>query len=117
MKIQLGTTRKQWASAYIYVMSSIANLLGRRVSALSNLKIIKAEVRNLIENLEVIDSDDSSLNKLHSRVYSLKMSLLNVDKELSELNFLTKRDIQRSQRLIILKDFYQQELRSLEMVL
>lgn len=84
---------------------------------MSNLKIIKAEVRNLIENLEVIDSDDSSLNKLHSRVYSLKMSLLNVDKELSELNFLTKRDIQRSQRLIILKDFYQQELRSLEMVL
>lgn len=84
---------------------------------MSNLKIIKAEVSNLIENLEAIDSDDSSLNKLHSRVYSLKMSLLNVDKELSELNFLTKRDIQRSQRLIILKDFYQQELRSLEMVL
>ena len=84
---------------------------------MSNLKIIKAEVSNLIESLEAIDSDDSSLNKLHSRVYSLKMSLLNVDKELSELNFLTKRDIQRSQRLIILKDFYQQELRSLEMVL
>ena len=98
-------------------MSSTANPLGRRVSALSNLKIIKAEVRNLIENLEVIDSDDLSLNKLHSRIYSLKMSLLNVDKELQELNFLTKKDIQRSQTLISLKDFYQKELRSLEMVL
>ena len=117
MKIQLGTIKRPWTSAYIYVMSSTANPLGRRVSALSNLKIIKAEVSNLIENLEVIDSDDLSLNKLHSRVYSLKMSLLNVDKELQELNFLTKKDIQRSQTLISLKDFYQKELRSLEMVL
>ena len=83
---------------------------------MSNLKIIKAEVSNLIENLEVIDSDDLSLNKLHSRIYSLKMSLLNY-KELQELNFLTKKDIQRSQTLISLKDFYQKELRSLEMVL
>ena len=39
------------------------------------------------------------------------------DKELQELNFLTKKDIQRSQTLISLKDFYQKELRSLEMVL
>lgn len=84
---------------------------------MTNLKLLKREVTNLKENLETIESDDPQLNKLHSRVYSLKMSLLNVDKELSELNFLTKKDIQRSETLINLKDFYQQELRSLEMVL
>ena len=84
---------------------------------MSNLKIIKAEVSNLIENLEVIDSDDLSLNKLHNRIYSLKMSLLNVDKALMELNFLTRKDIQRSETLLKLKDFYLKELRSLEMVL
>ena len=84
---------------------------------MSNLKIIKAEVSNLIENLEVIDSDDLSLNKLHNRIYSLKMSLLNVDKALMELNFLTRKDIQRSETLLKLKDFYLKELRTLEMVL
>lgn len=84
---------------------------------MTNLKLLKAEVTNLKENIESIECDDVELNKLHSRVYSLKMSLLNVDAQLSELNFLTKKDIQRSQRLLILKDFYKQELRSLEMVL
>ena len=58
---------------------------------MSNLKIIEKEVTNLKENLEAIECDDSPLNKLHSRVYDLKMSLLNVDKELQELNFLTKK--------------------------
>ena len=84
---------------------------------MASIELLKREVINLKESLEEMDSDDPSLNKLYGRVYSLKMSLLNVDRELSELNFLTKKDIQRSQRLIILKDFYKQELRSLEMVL
>lgn len=84
---------------------------------MSNLIIIKKEVSNLKENLEMIESDDVHMCKLHNRIYDLKMSLLNVDKELQELNFLTKKDIQRSQTLISLKDFYQKELRSLEMVL
>ena len=84
---------------------------------MASIKLLKKEVTNLKENLDLIESDDSQLNKLHSRVYSLKMSLLNVDKELQELNFLTKKDIQRSQTLLDLKDFYKQELRSLEMVL
>ena len=84
---------------------------------MANIKLLKKEVSNLKENLDLIESDDPQLNKLHSRVYSLKMSLLNVDKELQELNFLTKKDIQRSQTLLDLKDFYKQELRSLEMVL
>ena len=84
---------------------------------MASIKLLKKEVTNLKENLNSIESDDPQLNKLHSRVYSLKMSLLNVDKELQELNFLTKKDIQRSQTLISLKDFYQKELRSLEMVL
>ena len=84
---------------------------------MANLKLLKREVTNLKENIESIESDDVELNKLHSRVYSLKMSLLNVDDELKRLNFLTKKDIQRSERLIILKHFYQMELRSLEMVL
>ena len=84
---------------------------------MTNLKLLKREVTNLKENIETIDCDDVELNKLHSRVYSLKMSLLNVDTALQELNFLTKKDIQRSERLITLKHFYQMELRSLEMVL
>ena len=84
---------------------------------MTNIKLLKREVTNLKENIETIDCDDVELNKLHSRVYSLKMSLLNVDDEIKRLNFLTERDIRRSQRLLILKDFYKQELRSLEMVL
>lgn len=84
---------------------------------MTNLKLLKRDVTNLKENIETIDCDDVELNKLHSRVYSLKMSLLNVDTALQELNFLTKKDIQRSERLITLKHFYQMELRSLEMVL
>lgn len=84
---------------------------------MGNIKLLKSEVTNLKENLNSIECDDPSLNKLHSRVYSLKMSLLNVDKELSELNFLTRKDIERSQTLLDLKDFYKNELRSLEMVL
>lgn len=84
---------------------------------MASIKLLKKEVTNLKENLNSIEFDDPQLNKLHSRVYSLKMSLLNVDTALSELNFLTKKDIQRSETLINLKDFYQQELRSLEMVL
>lgn len=44
---------------------------------MSNLKLLHYEVINLKENLETIESDDVELNKLHSRIYSLKMSLLN----------------------------------------
>ena len=84
---------------------------------MASIKLLKKEVTNLKENIESIECDDPQLNKLHSRVYSLKMSLLNVDKELSELNFLTRKDIERSQTLLDLKDFYKNELRSLEMVL
>ena len=82
-----------------------------------SIKLLKKEVTNLKENLDKIESDDSSMSKLNNRVYDLKMSLLNVDKELQELNFLTRKDIQRSETLLVLKDFYQKELRSLEMVL
>lgn len=84
---------------------------------MANIELLKSEVTNLKEILETVESDDPQFNKLHSRVYSLKMSLLNVDKELSELNFLTRKDIERSQTLLDLKDFYKNELRSLEMVL
>ena len=65
----------------------------------------------------MIESDDVPMCKLHNRIYDLKMSLLNVDKALAELNFLTRKDIQRSETLLKLKDFYLKELRSLEMVL
>lgn len=65
----------------------------------------------------MIESDDVPMSKLHNRIYDLKMSLLNVDKALGELNFLTRKDIQRSETLLKLKDFYLKELRSLEMVL
>ena len=82
-----------------------------------SIRLLKKEVTNLKENLDKIESDDPSMSKLNNRVYDLKMSLLNVDKELQELNFLTRKDIQRSETLLVLKDFYQKELRSLEMVL
>ena len=82
-----------------------------------SIKLLKKEVTNLKENLEKIESDDPSLNKLYDRVYDLKMSLLNVDKEIQELNFLTRKDIKRSETLLVLKDFYLKELRTLEMVL
>jgi hypothetical protein len=82
-----------------------------------SIRLLKKEVTNLKENLEKIESDDPSLNKLYDRVYDLKMSLLNVDKEIQELNFLTRKDIQRSETLLVLKDFYLKELRTLEMVL
>lgn len=84
---------------------------------MTSLLLLKKEVSNLKELLEEYDCDDVELKKLHSRIYSLKMSLLNVDKELEELNFLTRKDIRRSRSLLVLKDFYQSELRSLEMVL
>lgn len=84
---------------------------------MSNLIIIKKEVSNLKENLEMIESDDVPMCKLYNRIYDLKMSLLNVDKALMELNFLTRKDIQRSETLLKLKDFYLKELRTLEMVL
>jgi len=82
-----------------------------------SIRLLKKEVTNLKENLDKIESDDSSMSKLNNRVYDLKMSLLNVDKELQELNFLTRKDIQRSETLLVLKDFYLKELRTLEMVL
>ena len=65
----------------------------------------------------MIESDDVPMCKLYNRIYDLKMSLLNVDKALAELNFLTRKDIQRSETLLKLKDFYLKELRTLEMVL
>ena len=104
-------------SAITCVTFSIAKVSRGRASVMANIKIIKEEVSNLKENLESIDSDDVELNRLHQRVYDLKMSLLNVDDEIKRLNFLTERDIRRSQKLLVLKDFYRQELRSLEMVL
>lgn len=82
-----------------------------------SIRLLKKEVTNLKENLDKIESDDPSMSKLNNRVYDLKMSLLNVDKELQELNFLTRKDLQRSETLLVLKDFYLKELRTLEMVL
>ena len=82
-----------------------------------SIRLLKKEVINLKENLDKIESDGSSMSKLNNRVYDLKMSLLNVDKELQELNFLTRKDLQRSETLLVLKDFYLKELRTLEMVL
>ena len=82
-----------------------------------SIRLLKKEVINLKENLDKIESEDPSMTKLNNRVYDLKMSLLNVDKELQTLNFLTRKDLQRSETLLVLKDFYLKELRTLEMVL
>ena len=84
---------------------------------MANLKIIKEEVSNLKENLEALEYDDPSMNKLHQRVYDLKMSLLNVDERIKEINFFSRKDLQESERLLELKTSYLMELRSLEMVL
>ena len=116
-KVQPLLMMKLKVSVKSFVTYSTVKDSRGRVSVMSNLIIIKKEVTNLKENLEAIECDDSPLNKLHSRVYDLKMSLLNVDNEIKELNFLTKNDIRRSQTLLILKDHYLRELRTLEMVL
>lgn len=116
-KVQPLLMMKPKVSVKIFVTYSTAKDSRGRVSVLSNLIIIKKEVSNLKENLEMIESDDVPMCKLHNRIYDLKMSLLNVDKALAELNFLTRKDIQRSETLLKLKDFYLKELRTLEMVL
>lgn len=116
-KVQPLVMMKLKVSVKSFVTYSTVNHSKGRVSALSNLIIIKKEVSNLKENLEMIESDDVPMCKLYNRIYDLKMSLLNVDKALMELNFLTRKDIQRSETLLKLKDFYLKELRTLEMVL
>ena len=116
-KVQPLVMMKLKVSVKSFVTYSTVKDSKGRVSALSNLIIIKKEVSNLKENLEMIESDDVHMCKLHNRIYDLKMSLLNVDKALMELNFLTRKDIQRSETLLKLKDFYLKELRTLEMVL
>ena len=84
---------------------------------MANLKIIKEEVSNLKENLEALESEDPSMNKLHQRVYDLKMSLLSVDERIKEIKFFSRKDLQESECLLELKTSYLMELRSLEMVL
>ena len=84
---------------------------------MANIKIIKEEVSNLKENLEALESEDPTMNKLHQRVYDLKMSILNVDERIKEINFFSRKDLQESERLLELKAHYLMELRSLEMVL
>ena len=84
---------------------------------MANLKIIKEEVSNLKENLEALESEDPSMNKLHQRVYDLKMSLLSVDERIKEINFFSRKDLQESECLLELETSYLMELRSLEMVL
>ena len=82
-----------------------------------SIELLKREVRNLKENLENIESDDPNMNKLHSRIYDLKMSILNVDERIKEINFFSKNDLKESEILLSLKAHYIMELRSLEMVL
>lgn len=84
---------------------------------MANLEIIKKEVTNLKENLETIESDDPNMNKLHQRIYDLKMSILNIDGRIKEINFFSRKDLQESETLLQLKSSYLMELRSLEMVL
>lgn len=58
-----------------FVTYSTVNHSKGRVSALSNLIIIRKEVSNLKENLEMIESDDVHMCKLYNRIYDLKMNM------------------------------------------
>ena len=89
-KVQPLLMMKPKVSVKSFVTYSTVKDSRGSVSVLSNLIIIKKEVSNLKENLEMIESDDVPMCKLHNRIYDLKMSLLNVDKALAELNFLTR---------------------------
>lgn len=82
-----------------------------------SIKLLHKEVINLKENIENIESDNVQSNKLYDRVYALKMSLLNVDERIKEINFFSRKDLQESERLLELKAHYLMELRALEMVL
>ena len=84
---------------------------------MSNLIIIRKEVSNLKENLEMIESDDVPMCKLYNRIYDLKMSLVNVDNELENIKVLTDLTVRRMGVLLCLKDSYVTELKNLEVLL
>ena len=116
-KTHLSASVMLKVSAITCVTFSTAKASRGRASVMANIKIIKKEISNLKENLESIDSDDVELNRLHQRVYDLKMSILSVDERIKEINFFSRKDLQESEMLLELKSAYLMELRSLEMVL
>lgn len=81
------------------------------------VSIIKERVQNMKEGLESVDNLEPSMNNLHSRIFDLKMSLVNVDNELENIKVLTDLTVRRMGVLLCLKDSYVTELKNLEVLL
>ena len=89
---------------------------------MSNFKLLKRDVSNLKENIEVVESDDVEMNKLHDRIYSLKMSILAIDEQLQNeckptFSCLRESTFQKLVQLANLKETYKIELENLELLL
>lgn len=82
-----------------------------------SMDLLKSRVKDMKEGLESVDNLEPSMNNLHRRIYDLKMSLANVDKEIQKTNMLTKSNIRRMSTLITLKESYMTELKNLEVLL
>lgn len=86
-----------------------------------NQLIIKKEVKNLKENLESIENMDVEMNKLHDRIYNLKMSILAIDEQLhnydATFSSLRKDTFQKLVSLLDLREAYMFELKNLEVLL
>ena len=88
---------------------------------MSNFKLLKSEVSNLKENIEALESDDVEMNKLHNRIYSLKMSILANEQLQNEckptFSCLRESTFQKLVQLGNLKETYKIELENLELLL
>lgn len=86
------------------------------------IKLLKKEATNLKENIETLECEDVELNKLHSRIYSLKMSMLAIDERLNNeceptFSCLRESTFTKIARLANLKESYRTELENLELLL
>ena len=88
---------------------------------MSNFKLLKSEVTNLKENIEVTESEDVEMNKLHNRIHSLKMSILAIEQLQDEckptFSCLRESTFQNLVQLANLKESYKIELENLELLL
>ena len=87
-----------------------------------NSLIIRKEINNLKDNIESIDDIDVEMNKLHNRIYSLKMSILAIDEQLNNecgpsFSCLNKPTFKKLVSLANLRESYKTELENLELLL
>ena len=92
------------------------------VTKMSNSLIIKKEINNLQENLQNIEDIDVEMCNLHSRIYSLKMSILAIDEQLNNsckptFSCLRESTFKKLVSLSNLRESYKTELENLVLLL